>query len=59
MSADPYEEICVVNEFEKRGTTFPIEISNQSNKEQLFALMDTGVVRSCINYSTFEKTKRD
>ena len=57
MSADPHEEICVVNEFQKRGTTFPIKIDNQSSKEQLFALMDTGAVRSCINYSTFEKLK--
>ena len=57
MSADPHEEICVVNEFQKRGTTFPIEIDNQSMKEQIFALMDTGAVRSCINYSMFEKLK--
>ena len=57
MSADPHKEICVVNEFQKRGTTFPIEIDNQSMKEQIFALMDTGAVRSCINYSTFEKLK--
>ena len=57
MSADPHEEICVVNEFQKRGTTFPIEIDKQSMKEQIFALMDTGAVRSCINYSMFEKLK--
>ena len=57
MSADPHKEICVVNEFQKRGTTFPIEIDNQSSKEQLFALMDTGAVRSCIKYSTFQKLK--
>ena len=57
MSADPHEEICVINKFQKRGTTFPIEIDNQLNKEQLFALMDTGAVQSCINYTTFEKLK--
>ena len=57
MSADPHEEICVVNEFQKRGMTFPIEIDNQLNKEQLFCLMDTGAVRSCINYATFKKLK--
>ena len=57
MSADPHEEICVVNEFQKRGTTFLIEIDNQPNKEQLFALMDMGAVRSCINYATFKKLK--
>ena len=57
MSADPHEEICVLHEFQKRGTTFPIEIDNQLNKEQLFALMDTGAMQSCINYATFEKLK--
>ena len=57
MSVDPREEICVVNEFQKRGTTFPITIDKQSSKEQFFALMDTGAVQSCINYATFEKLK--
>ena len=57
MSADPHEEICVVNKFQQRGTTFLIEIDNHKNREQLFALMDTGVMRSCINYATFEKLK--
>ena len=57
MSADPHEEICVVNKFQQRGTIFPIEIDNHKNKKQLFALMDTGAVRSCINYTTFEKLK--
>ena len=57
MSADPHEEICVVNEFQQRGTTFPIEIDNHKNREQLFMLMDTGAVRSCINYATFKKLK--
>ena len=44
MSADPHEEICVVNEFQQRGTTFPIEIDNHKNREQLFTLMDTGAM---------------
>ena len=57
MSADPHEEICVVNEFQKRGTTFPIVIDNHKSEEQVFALMDTGAMRSCINYTTFEKLK--
>ena len=57
MSADPHEEICVVNEFQQRGTTFPIEVDNHKNKEQLFVLMDTGAVRNSINYATFEKLK--
>ena len=57
MSADPHEEVCVVNKFQIKGTTFPINIEEQSKKEQLFALMDTGVIRCCINYVTFEKLK--
>ena len=57
VSVDPHEEICVVNEFQRRGTTFPITIDNQSSKEHLFALMDTRAVRSCMNYTTFEKLK--
>ena len=57
MSADPHEEICVINKFQKRGTTFPIVIDNHKSEEQVFALMDTGAVRSCINYKTFEKLK--
>ena len=57
MSADPHEEICVVNEFQRKGTTFPITIDEQSQKEHLFALMHTGAVRSCMNYATFEKLK--
>ena len=57
MSAEPHEEICVVNEFQQKGTTFPITISKQGQKEHFFALMDTGAVRSCMNYATFEKLK--
>ena len=57
MSADPHEEICVVNKFQQKGTTFPITIDNQSQKEHLFALMDMGAVRSCMNYATIEKLK--
>ena len=37
--------------------TFPITIDNQPSKEQLFTLMDTGAVQSCMNYATFEKLK--
>ena len=48
MSADPHEEICVVNEFQQRGTTFSIEIDNHKNREQLFTLMDTGACEAVL-----------
>ena len=44
-----------MNEFQRRGTTFPITIDGQRQKDHVFTLMDTGAIRSCINYSTFEK----
>ena len=44
-----------MNEFQQKGTTFPITIDGQQQKDHVFALMDTGVIRSCINYSTFER----
>ena len=40
---------------QRRGTTFPINIDVKVRKQQFFALMDTGAIRSCINYSTFSK----
>ena len=52
---EPEEEICVIDEFQRKGTTFPINIVTQVNKVQHFALMDTGALRSCINYNTFAK----
>ena len=55
MTTEPEEEICVINEFQRKGTTFPINIVTQVNKIQHFALMDTGALRSCINYNTFAK----
>ena len=44
-----------MDEFQRRGTTFPINIDGRNKKSQFFALMDTGAIRSCINYSTFCK----
>ena len=55
MSNEPTEEICVVDEFQRRGTTFPINNDTKDRKLQFFVLMDTGAIRSCINYSTFSK----
>ena len=43
-----------MDEFQRRGT-FPINIDVKDRKHQFFALMDTGAIRSCINYSTFSK----
>ena len=55
ITTEPEEEVCVINEFQRKGTTFPINIVTQVNKIQHFALMDTGALRSCINYNTFAK----
>ena len=34
---------------------FPLNIDVKDRKPQFFALMDTGAIHSCINYSTFCK----
>ena len=44
-----------MDEFQRRGTTFPLNIETRNRKLQLFALMDTRAICSCINYSTFCK----
>ena len=44
-----------MDEFQRRGTTFPLNIETRHKKSQFFALMDTGAMRSCINYNTFRK----
>ena len=55
VSNEPAEGICIVDEFQRRGMTFPLNIEVKGKKLQLFALMDTGAIHSCINYSTFCK----
>ena len=55
ISNEPPEEICIVDEFQRRGTTFPLNIETRQKTSQFFALMDTGAMCSCINYSTFRK----
>ena len=55
VSNETPEEICTVDEFQRRGTTFPLNIENRQEPSQFFALMDTGAMRSCINYNTFHK----
>ena len=55
ISNELTKEICIVDEFQRRGTTFPLNIEIKDRKSQFFALMDTGAICSCINYSTFCK----
>ena len=55
VSKDATDEICIVDEFQQRGTTFPVDTETKNGKQKLFALMDTGAMRSCMNYSTFCK----
>ena len=44
-----------MDEFQRHGMTFPLKIETRHKKSQFFALMDTGAMRSCINYNTFYK----
>ena len=44
-----------MDEFQRCGTTFPLNIETRHKKSQFFTLMDTGAMRSCINYNTFCK----
>ena len=55
VSNEPPEEICIVDEFQRCRTTFPLNIETRQKTSQFFALMDTGAMRSCINYNTFHK----
>ena len=52
---DPVEEVCIIDKFQRKGKTFPLNIAKPKENAQYFALMDTGVYRSCINYNTFRK----
>ena len=44
-----------MDEFQRRGTTFPLNIETRHKKSQFFALMDTGAMCSFINYNNFRK----
>ena len=57
MTAEPPEEICIINEYQRRGTTFPVAIKANDKYEHSFALMDTGASKSCINYNMFTKIR--
>ena len=41
----------MINDIQKRGTTFPVSIQNRQTRIDSNALMDTGATRSCMNYS--------
>ena len=58
MSTEPNEEICVVDEYQKRGTSFPVTVRTNGHFEHCFALMDTGASRSCISYRMFLKINK-
>ena len=44
-----------MDEFQRCGTTFPLNIETRHKRSQFFALMDTGGICSCINFNTFRK----
>ena len=44
-----------MDEFQRCGKTFPLNIETRHKTSQFFALMDTGAIHSCINYNTFCK----
>ena len=44
-----------MDEFQRRVTTFPLNIETRHKRSQFFTLMDTGAIHSCINYNTFYK----
>ena len=47
----------MVDEYQKRGTSFPVAVRTNGHFEHCFALMDTGASRSCISYKMFSKVK--
>ena len=53
------EEVYIVNNTQKRGTTFPILIKLSKQNVKTNALLDTGATRSCMNYSTAHELERD
>ena len=52
MTLEPPEEVCIINNVQKRGTTFPVSINNAQKSIDSNVLMDTGATRSCMNYNT-------
>ena len=56
---EPPEEVCVINNIQKRGTTFLICIRKPQKSIDSNALMDTGATRSCTNYNTAYRLGKD
>ena len=56
---EPPEEVCVINNIQKRGTTFPLSIKNTQKSIDSNALMDTGPTGSCMNYNTAYRLGKD
>ena len=46
-----------MNEYQRRGNSFPVAVKTNGTYKHSFALMDTGASRSCISYATFLKVK--
>ena len=44
-----------MDEFQRRGTMFPLNIEAKNKNQIFFALLDMGAMRNCMNYSTFCK----
>ena len=56
---EPPEEVCMINDIHKGGTTFPVSIQNRQTRIEGNTLMDTGATRSCMNYSMAYKLGRN
>ena len=49
----------MINDIQKRGTTFPVSIQNKQIRIDSNALMDTGATRNCMNYSMAYRVGRN
>ena len=49
----------MINNLQKRGTTFPASIKNTHKSVEASVLMDTGATRSCMNYNTAYKLGKE
>ena len=47
-----------MNEYQRRGTSFPVAVKTNGIYEHSFALMDMGTSRSCISYAMFLRIKK-
>ena len=59
MTLEPPEGVFIINNMQKRGTTFPVSIRNLQKTIDSNALMDTGATRSCMNYNTAYRLGKD